>query len=95
MVVSQTHKIPITCKELDELINNFPQLAQKLENIEQQLANLLYNEIKITKFSNNVITAENGSTVNKITFSCIKQPVGEQFKQRQSGSRVIPNYCHF
>lgn len=67
--MSQTHKIPITCKELDELINNFPQLAQKLENIEQQLANLLYNEIKITKFSNDVKTAENGSTVNKITFS--------------------------
>lgn len=46
-----------------------PELAEDVEELKQQMADLMYEEIDITNFTNNIKTVEIGSFVNTVTIN--------------------------
>lgn len=55
---------------LASVLPNMPEnLGNRLSNVEQKIADLMYNEISVSSFTNSVGTAELGSTVNSVTLS--------------------------
>lgn len=60
--------LALRVSKLEQQLGEGGSIGDRVEDLEDQVSDLQYNAITITKFTNNVGTVEIGSTVNEVTF---------------------------